>query len=151
MDAAGSEVSYINDWYFLRGSLYLLSVKTNDPSSLFLIYLSLQDSPPKHLYLFLCRALSSTHKLLIFVGQITLPSVFCCRLPSQQNCGLTNWNTTQDRVFPRPGWRRLLQRDRMVVPHLFCKVFWTLQFIVWKVITRRRTNEAVGGEGVSEK
>lgn len=59
MDAAASEISYTKDGYFLEGSLYLLSGKTNDTSYLFLVYLSLQDSPLKRPYLFLYPALQN--------------------------------------------------------------------------------------------
>ena len=97
-----------------------------------------------------CKTSSYTGKLLIFVGQIVLPWVFSCWLLSQQNCGPTSWGTTQDHVSPRPVWQRLLQGDCMVVPHLCCKVFWTLQFVVWKAVTRT-ANKAMGREDVSER
>lgn len=60
MDAAGSD--FLHQWLIFgggRGVLYLLPGKTNDPSYLFPVYLSLQDSPAKHPYFFLYPALQN--------------------------------------------------------------------------------------------
>lgn len=151
-----AQISYTNDWYLGEGGAsyicYLGKQMILPTYSLFIFpFKTLLQNTLIFFCILPCKTSSCTGKLLVFVGQIMLPSVFSCWLPSQQNCGVASWAMTQDRVSPRPVWQRLLQGDCMVVPHLCCKVLWTLLFVVWKVITRRTASKAMGREDVSER
>jgi len=122
MDAAGSEISCTSNW-FLRGTLYLFLGKMNDPSYLLPICVSLQVFPPKCPYLFLYRPLQSI-ALHTSLQILTYVSAIVM-------------------------WQRAPQSACMAIPHLCCEVLWKLQFMIWKVMTRKRADKAVGREHIS--